>query len=34
MDGSPGPESLVLRLADATNAHDLDALVACSPRTT
>ena len=29
MDGSPGPESLVLRLADATNAHDLDALVAC-----
>jgi ketosteroid isomerase-like protein len=29
VNGSTDPTSLVLRLADATNAHDLDALVAC-----
>ncbi len=29
MDGSTDPTSLVRRLAAATNAHDLDALVAC-----
>ena len=29
MNGSTGPTSLVRRLAAATNAHDLDALVGC-----
>jgi hypothetical protein len=29
MNGSTDPMSLVRRLAAATNAHDLDALVAC-----